>query len=162
MRRRSKVKLSVGASAARKIMATGCALPTAFIAGMILWLLGGLMYETVAEGPFDLWGELVPHIVVGIVFLPGVWQLHRELVEMGDIFEQVKSHVTDLIQGSVSREEAADWAMERVKDESADYSSHSILWTALDRLAGADLQQGPGLYLHGEADFRSWLADLDW
>ncbi len=80
---------------------------------------------------------------------------------MDDIFEQVKRRITGLAQGSVSREEAADWAMERVKDESADYSSDATLWTALDRLAGADLQQGPGVYLHGEADFRSWLADLD-
>jgi hypothetical protein len=84
------------------------------------------------------------------------------MVGVGDILEQVKRYMTGLIEGSMSREEAADWAMERVKDESADYSSHATLWTALDRLAGADLQQGPGVYLHGEADFRSWLADLDW
>jgi hypothetical protein len=80
---------------------------------------------------------------------------------MGDIFEQVKSWMRGMIQGSVRREEAADWAMSRIKDESADYSSDATLWTALDRLAGADLQQGPGVYLHGEEDFRSWLADLD-
>jgi hypothetical protein len=81
---------------------------------------------------------------------------------VSDIFEQVKSYLSGLVQDSVSREEAADWALDRVKDESADYSSHATLWTALDRLAGADLQQGPGIYLHGESDFRSWLADLDW
>lgn len=69
--------------------------------------------------------------------------------------------MTALVQESVSREEVADWAMARVKDESADYSSDAILWTALDRLAGADLQQGPGVYLHDGADFRAWLADLD-
>lgn len=80
---------------------------------------------------------------------------------MRDIAAQVKSYMTGLVQGSVSREEAADWAMARVKDELADYSSNAALWAALDRLAGADLQQGPGLYLHGDADFRSWLADLD-
>ena len=51
--------------------------------------------------------------------------------------------------------------MARIKDESAGYSSDATLWTALDRLAGADLQQGPGVSLHGEEDFRSWLADFD-
>lgn len=81
---------------------------------------------------------------------------------MDEIFEQVKDRIVGLVHGSISREEVADWAMERVKDESADYSSHATLWVALDRLAGADLQRGRGLYLHGETDFRSWLADVDW
>jgi hypothetical protein len=80
---------------------------------------------------------------------------------LDDIFEQARSHLTGLVQGLVSREEAADWAMERVKDESVDYSSDETLWAALDRLAGADLHRDPGAYLHGEADFRAWLADLD-
>lgn len=80
---------------------------------------------------------------------------------MGDVSTQVKSLMAGLAQGSVSREEAADWAMARIKDESAGYASDATLWTALDRLAGADLQQGPGVYLHGEGDFRSWLADFD-
>ena len=69
--------------------------------------------------------------------------------------------MTALIEGSARREEVADWALALVRDGSADYSSDGALWTALDRLAGADLQQGPGVYLHGEEDFRSWLADLD-
>lgn len=80
---------------------------------------------------------------------------------MPDILEQVRGRMVGLIQASVTREGVADWAMARIKDESADYSSSSTLWTALDRLAGADLQQGPGVYLHGEEDLRSWLADLD-
>ena len=80
---------------------------------------------------------------------------------MDDVLTQVRSLITGLAQGSASREEAADWAMARIKDEAADYSSDANLWAALDRLAGADLQQAPGVYLHGEEDFRAWLADLD-
>lgn len=80
---------------------------------------------------------------------------------MSDGSTQVKSFMVGLVHGSVSREEAANWAMARLKDELADYSSDANLWAALDRLAGADLQQGPGMYLHGEEDFRSWLADFD-
>ena len=37
-------------------------------------------------------------------------KLHRELVGMGDVSTQVKSLMAGLAQGSVSREEAADWA----------------------------------------------------
>lgn len=66
-----------------------------------------------------------------------------------------------LIRKSANREEIADWAMSRIKDESSDYSSDATLWTALDRLAGVDLQCGPGEYLHDESDIRSWLADID-
>lgn len=65
-------------------------------------------------------------------------------VDMSDGSTQVKSFMVGLVHGSVSREEAANWAMARLKDESADYSSDANLWAALDRLAGADLQQGPG------------------
>ena len=80
---------------------------------------------------------------------------------MGDELEQAKRLMSRLVQGVVSREEVADWAMGLIKDESTDYSSNSTLWTALDRLAGADLQQRPGVYLHDDTDFRAWLADLD-
>jgi hypothetical protein len=78
-----------------------------------------------------------------------------------DIHQQVRSRMAALLQGAARREEVADWALGLIKDESADYSSDSTLWTALDRLAGADLQQGPGVYLHGEEDFRAWIADLE-
>jgi hypothetical protein len=80
---------------------------------------------------------------------------------MKDIHQQVRNRMAALVEGSVSREEVSDWALMRIKDESARYSSDATLWTALDRLAGADLQEGPGVYLHGEEDFRSWLAEVD-
>jgi hypothetical protein len=80
---------------------------------------------------------------------------------VGDELEEAKRLMSRLVQGVVSREEVADWAMGLIEDESTDYSSNPTLWTALDRLAGADLQQGPGVYLHDDTDFRAWLADLD-
>ncbi|MEV6488277.1 hypothetical protein AB0M20_06520 [Actinoplanes sp. NPDC051633] len=80
---------------------------------------------------------------------------------MQDIHQQIRSRMVGLVQSSVSREDVADWALALIKNESAAYSSNATLWTALDRLAGADLQTGPGIYLHGEEDFRAWVADLD-
>ena len=80
---------------------------------------------------------------------------------MDDIFQQVKDRIAGLAGGSLSREAAAAWAMARVQDESTDYSSCETLWTGLDRLAGADFREGPGIYLHDEDDFRAWLADLE-
>lgn len=80
---------------------------------------------------------------------------------MTEAFIEVKRVVADLAAGTVSREEAADWAMERIKHESARYSSDPRTWTALDHLSGADLQTGPGVYLHGRADFEAWLAQLE-
>lgn len=75
--------------------------------------------------------------------------------------EQVRGKMVALIQGTLTREEVADWALALIKDESANYSSDVTLWTALDRLAGADLQHGPGLYLHDAHDFQSWLDEFD-
>jgi hypothetical protein len=75
-------------------------------------------------------------------------------------FEQVKEVMVRLAAGQTSREDAADWAMERYTAGRDEYSSVPAVWTALGRLAGADLQTGPGVYLHGEEDFQAWLSDL--
>ena len=80
---------------------------------------------------------------------------------MNDIFEQVRDRIMGLVEGSMSREEAADWAMAQIKDESANYYSNKKLWRALRQLSGADLKEAPEVYLHDEGDLRSWLAELD-
>ncbi|MEV0074616.1 MULTISPECIES: hypothetical protein [unclassified Amycolatopsis] len=77
------------------------------------------------------------------------------------IHEQVRGRMIALVEGLLTREEVADWALPLIKCESARYSSDATLWTALDRLAGADLQQGPGVYLHDADDFQSWLDEFD-
>lgn len=40
---------------------------------MLLWIIVSLMYETLADGPIDVWGALVPHLVVAGVFLLGAY-----------------------------------------------------------------------------------------
>lgn len=76
------MKLSAGPSAARKAVAGGLAVPTALVAGAILWLVGNLIYETVAERPVNLWGELVPHLIFTIIGLMGVYVLGAGLYLM--------------------------------------------------------------------------------
>ncbi|WP_370414887.1 hypothetical protein [Streptomyces fradiae] len=80
---------------------------------------------------------------------------------MDETFIEARRLLAGLISGQVDRAEAADWAMEKIRDESADYSSNAVLWTLLDRLAGADLKQSPESYLHGVEDFEAWLTDAD-
>ncbi|OKA05344.1 hypothetical protein ATP06_0226625 [Amycolatopsis regifaucium] len=66
-----------------------------------------------------------------------------------------------LVKSEISREEAADWAIVRVREGASIYVDNPRVWTALDRLGGADLKIGPDAYLHGQADFESWLRELD-
>ncbi|MEU5597307.1 DNA-binding protein [Streptomyces sp. NPDC020298] len=65
-----------------------------------------------------------------------------------------------LVGGEVGRDEVADWAMTLMESDEPELNDGRI-WTALDRLAGADLMVGPGQYLHGPEDFESWLAEFD-
>jgi hypothetical protein len=47
--------------------------PSFFVAGMLLWLLAQLMYETLVERPIDVWGALLPHLLVSLVGLAGFY-----------------------------------------------------------------------------------------
>lgn len=84
---------------------------------------------------------------------PGDWEWLAQ-----DVVGQVKQVMARLAAGKTSREDASGWAMERL--DSDEYTSIPVVWTALQRLAGADLQTSPGVYLHGEADFHAWLSDF--
>ncbi|MGW7254951.1 DNA-binding protein [Streptomyces sp. NPDC054834] len=65
-----------------------------------------------------------------------------------------------LAGGEASRDEVAGWAMSLIESDAPELNDGRI-WTALDRLAGADLMVGPGQYLHGPEDFEAWLAEFD-
>ncbi|MCF3136870.1 DNA-binding protein [Streptomyces olivochromogenes] len=65
-----------------------------------------------------------------------------------------------LAEGGVSRDEVADWAMSLMESDAPELLDDR-LWTALDRLSGADLMVAAGQYLHGPEDFESWLAEFD-
>jgi hypothetical protein len=80
---------------------------------------------------------------------------------MDETFAEARGLLTGLIASHVDREVVSDWAMARIKDANANYSSNAALWTLLERLSGADLKQSPESYLHGVEDFEAWLIDAD-
>jgi len=72
--------------------------------------------------------------------------------------EEVKNVLSGLINGSVSRSEASDWAWKLVV---ADVDTEDEkTWDALDSLSGADEPTTDRDYLYGQSDFERWLKDL--
>ncbi|MCA5895228.1 hypothetical protein LEP48_18010 [Isoptericola sp. NEAU-Y5] len=72
----------------------------------------------------------------------------------------VDSKLTALANGSLDPGDAADWAMTALRDMDDDEDVDDAVMEALDKLSGADLLSGPGTYLHGPADFRTWLSEF--
>ncbi|MFC7257776.1 MULTISPECIES: DNA-binding protein [Streptomyces] len=70
-----------------------------------------------------------------------------------------RSYLRSLAAGTITAEEAAEWAL-RMMDSDAPELRDERIWTALDRLSGADLMVGPGEYMHGQEDFDSWVAEF--
>lgn len=73
--------------------------------------------------------------------------------------ELVRTYLTRLAAGEVPVGEAADWALDVMQGDDEELTDR-VIWRALDRLAGADLLQAPGEYLHGPEDFAQWLAEF--
>ncbi|MFE9890022.1 hypothetical protein [Streptomyces scopuliridis] len=80
---------------------------------------------------------------------------------MNETFLEARRLLVGLLSGQVGREEVADWALDRIKDEEKNYSANTALWNLLDRLSGVDLKRSPESYLHGIEDFEAWLADAE-
>ncbi|MFD5913473.1 DNA-binding protein [Streptomyces massasporeus] len=76
-----------------------------------------------------------------------------------DLKESVSAHLASLASGSISPGAASEWAL-RVMDSDAPELRDTRVWTALDRLSGADLMESPGQYLHGTEDFDSWASEF--
>jgi hypothetical protein len=74
--------------------------------------------------------------------------------------ESVSAHLLSLASGFISPGAASEWAL-RIMDSDAPELRDERVWTALDRLSGADLMAGPGRYLHGKEDFGSWASEFD-
>ena len=74
---------------------------------------------------------------------------------------EVSARLTDLTEGRLSPEEAAEWARPFVTDESLQPAHlDKPVWDAVTRLLGADLRRSPNEYLHGPDDFAAWLAEF--
>lgn len=75
------------------------------------------------------------------------------------ICDQIRIHLSRLVEGEISPEEASNWALSVMEQ----YTSESIdpkVWHALDQLAGADLLESPGNFLHDAKDFSKWYEDF--
>ncbi|MEH0821491.1 MULTISPECIES: hypothetical protein [unclassified Micromonospora] len=73
MRRRSRVRLSVGAGAAGKIRAFVFSLPFIVVTGVLLWVPFDLIFESLTANPINVWGSLLPHLFVSAGFLWGAY-----------------------------------------------------------------------------------------
>jgi hypothetical protein len=72
---------------------------------------------------------------------------------------EVEGKLCDLLAGKVLREEVADWASQWVRMSNPSVQDPQI-WTALERLSGADLISTDRPYLYDQQDFDAWLKDL--
>jgi hypothetical protein len=73
--------------------------------------------------------------------------------------EQVAAVLIDLLEGRVAREDVAEWASAYVRrHEPPDLTKR--MWSAVERMAGADSPTTDRIYLYGENDFETWLRDL--
>jgi hypothetical protein len=72
----------------------------------------------------------------------------------------VRAKLDRLIQDEAAREEVAVWALQWV-DARDPGDLDPPVWRALQELAGADLRELEGDYVHGPADFEAWLEALD-
>ncbi|MFF9819667.1 DNA-binding protein [Streptomyces sp. NPDC014006] len=77
-----------------------------------------------------------------------------------DLESTIRERLRSLASGAVAPDESAEWALEIMESDAPELRDARI-WTALDRLSGADLMVGPGQYLHGADDYRAWLAEFD-
>jgi hypothetical protein len=61
-----------------------------------------------------------------------------------------------IIEGSLSREEVADWASEYVMQDEPGITDKEV-WQPLQITSGVDLKDSPDEYLHVEQDIIDWI-----
>ncbi|MGW7275474.1 DNA-binding protein [Streptomyces sp. NPDC054864] len=81
-------------------------------------------------------------------------------MDIEDLQASTRSYLRSLAAGTSTPEEVSEWAL-RVMESDAPELREERIWTALDRLSGADLLVGPGEYLHGKEDFGAWAEEFD-
>lgn len=74
------MRLSAGPRLLSRTVASGCALVSAWVVGMLCWFSVRLIWESVTERPIDVWGSLLPHVVVVAVAGLGVYVLGAALL----------------------------------------------------------------------------------
>ncbi|MDQ0271312.1 DNA-binding protein [Cytobacillus purgationiresistens] len=70
--------------------------------------------------------------------------------------EEIISKLKLILQGTISREEVADWASEYVMQDEPNITD-DIIWELLQIVSGVDLKANPDEYLHVEQDIKDWI-----
>ncbi|BFH15898.1 DNA-binding protein [Paenibacillus melissococcoides] len=70
--------------------------------------------------------------------------------------EEVISKLLSILQGSLSREEVADWASEIVMQDEPIVTDEEV-WELLKITSGVDIKDSPDEYLHVEQDIMDWI-----
>ena len=70
--------------------------------------------------------------------------------------EEIISKLELILQGTISREEVADWASEYVMQVEPNITDE-IVWELLQIVSGVDLKDSPDEYLHVEQDIKDWI-----
>lgn len=71
----------------------------------------------------------------------------------------VENVLLALIDGSISREDAAEWASVWIRMEDPPIHDKQV-WQALERISGADMITTDRPYLYMSIDFEEWLLAL--
>ena len=78
--------------------------------------------------------------------------------------EEVIAKLKMVLEGKLTREEVAGWAMEYVRDDSLAFDINrrdEKLWDLLDYVAGFDTEVSPGEYLFHEEDIKDWIRQFE-
>ncbi len=78
--------------------------------------------------------------------------------------EEVIAKLKMVLEGKLTREEVASWAMEYVRDDSLAFDINrrdEKLWDLLDYVAGFDTEVSPGEYLFHEEDIKDWIRQFE-
>ncbi|GAC43915.1 hypothetical protein [Paenibacillus popilliae] len=70
--------------------------------------------------------------------------------------EEVLSKLLSILQGSLTREEVADWASEFVMQDEPSVTDE-VVWDLLKIASGVDIKASPDEYLHIEQDIMNWI-----
>lgn len=73
--------------------------------------------------------------------------------------EEVLNRFKLILQGTMSREEVADWASEYVMQDSPDVTNETV-WDLLLIACGVDLKDSPDEYLHDEQNIKHWIKEF--
>lgn len=73
--------------------------------------------------------------------------------------EEVLNRFKLILQGTMSREEVADWASEYVMQDFPDVKDETA-WQLLKIACGVDLKDSPDEYLHDEQNIKDWIKEF--